>query len=115
MLEEIARGLAKHKLVPFFGAGVSAPQISLVWSDLTNELADAIVLPERQRADPLEVADLFVDSQGPDALARLLRQRLIASAFDDVKGWAHLWLLSLNAGVLYTTNQDNLYELAAKK
>src|ERR1700720_1824683 len=107
MLEEIALGLAKHKLVPFFGAGVSAPHLSVVWSDLTNEMADAIGLPEHQRADPLEVADRFVDAQGPVALARLLRQRLIVSAFDDVKGWAHLWLLSLNAGVLYTTNQDN--------
>ena len=115
MFDEIAAGLAKHKLVPFFGAGASASHLHVLWKDLSDEMADAIKLPADQRDDFLKVADEFVAAKGETALAELLRLRLIVSDFDDVKGWSHLFLLSLNSGVLYTTNQDNLFELASKK
>jgi hypothetical protein len=115
MFENIANGLAKHKLVPFFGAGVSAPHLRVLWKDLSDEMADEIGLPPDRRDDFLKVADDFVAAKGNAALTEMLRKRLIVSEFDDLKGWSHLFLLSLNAGLLYTTNQDNLYELAAKK
>ena len=115
MFEDISRGLARHKLIPFFGAGVSAPQLRVVWKDLSDEMADAIGLPLDRRGDFLTVADEFVAAKGAGALAELLRRRLIASDFDDVKGWSHLFLLSPNAGLLYTTNQDNLFDLACVK
>ena len=115
MFDEIANGLSKHKLVPFFGAGVSASHLDVLWQDVSNEMADAIEIPADRRGDFLRVADDFVAAKGEAALADLLRKRLVATEFDDVKGWCHLFLLSLNAGVLYTTNQDNLFELAASK
>ena len=115
MPDEIEHGLATHKLIPFFGAGVSAAHLGVLWADITNEMAEIIRLPKNQRGDPLYVADRFVDEQGNGELANLLRKRLIVNEFDDVKGWPHLWLLSLSCGVLYTTNQDNLFELAALK
>jgi hypothetical protein len=115
MLEEISNGLAKHKLIPFFGAGVSAPQLQVLWKGISDEMADLIALPDDQRSDFLKVADDYVAAKGAPALAELLRSRLIAAEFDDVKSWSHLFLLSLNAGVLYTTNQDNLFELGAAK
>lgn len=115
MLDEITIGLAAHKLIPFFGAGVSAGQLRVVWRDVANEMADALALPEDQRESFPEIAEKYLQQFGQLALVDLLRLRLIASDFDDVKGWPHLMLLSLNAGVLYTTNQDNLFELAAAK
>lgn len=115
MLDEIVTGLARHKLVPFFGAGVSAPQLRVLWKDISDEMARLASIPDDQRGDFLAVADAFVSQKGAAALADLLGSRLIASEFDDVKGWSHLFLLSLNAGVLYTTNQDNLFELASVK
>jgi hypothetical protein len=113
--ENIALGLAKHKLIPFFGAGVSAPHLRVLWRDLSEELADVIGLPADRRGDFLKVADEYAEQKGMVALAEILSARLTVSEFDDIKGWAHLFLLSLNAGVLYTTNQDNLYELASIK
>lgn len=104
MFDEIANGLSKHKLVPFFGAGVSASHLDVLWQDVSNEMADAIEIPADRRGDFLRVADDFVAAKGEAALADLLRKRLVATEFDDVKGWCHLFLLSLNAGVLYTTN-----------
>jgi SIR2-like domain len=115
MFEEIASGLARHKLIPFFGAGVSAAHLGVVWQDIVDEMADDVGLPSVQRRDFLEVADRFVAERGDEALATLLRKRLIAAEFDDIRGWPHLFLLSLSCGVLYTTNQDNLFELAATK
>ena len=115
MLDEIAVGLAQHKLIPFFGAGVSAGQLRVVWRDVANEMADALALPTEQRENFPEVAEKYLQQFGQLVLVELLQRRLIASEFDDVKGWPHLMLLSLNAGVLYTTNQDNLFELAAAK
>ena len=115
MIDEIAASLAKHKLVPFFGAGVSAPQSGVLWRDLIDGLADEIGLPSDQRDNFLKVANRYVDARGDDALAEYLKARLLLDSFDDVKGWAHLFLVSLNAGVLYTTNQDNQYELASSK
>lgn len=115
IIHQIAAGLARHKLVPFFGAGVSAGQLQILWQDISDEMADAANVPAGVRGDPLKVADEYVNAKGGEALAELLRARLIVPHFDDVKGWAHLFLLSLSAGVLYTTNQDNLFELASSK
>ena len=42
MFDEIANGLSKHKLVPFFGAGVSASHLDVLWQDVSNEMADAM-------------------------------------------------------------------------
>src|SRR4051812_14060732 len=114
-IHQIAEGLARHKLVPFFGAGVSAGQLQILWQDISDEMADAANVPAGVRGDPLKVGDEYVNTKGEAALAELLRARLIVPHFDDVKGWAHLFLLSLSAGVLYTTNQDNLFELASIK
>lgn len=61
------------------------------------------------------MGDDFVAVKGEEALAEMLRKRLSPMKFDDVKGWCHLFLLSVNVGVLYTTNLDNLFEVAARK
>lgn len=118
-IEAIAAGLAKHKLVPFFGAGTSARHLNVLWEDVSEEMANAANVAVDKRDDFLKVADEFIafkgNREGQRALAELLRKRLISDHFDDVKGWPHLFLLSLNAGVYYTTNQDNLFELASKK
>lgn len=115
MLDEIAKLLAQHKLVPFFGAGVSAAHLGGVWKDISDAMADELHLPDAERADFLEVAEKYEGKFGKRGLCDFLASRLIAKDFDDAKGRNHLVLLSFAAGVLYTTNQDNLFELAAAK
>ena len=113
MLDEIAKLLAQHKLVPFFGAGVSAVHLGGVWKDISDAMADKLRLPDA--ADFLEVAEKYEGKFGKRGLCDFLASRLVAKDFDDAKGHNHLLLLSFAAGVLYTTNQDNLFELAAAK
>jgi hypothetical protein len=60
MLDEITIGLAAHKLIPFFGAGVSAGQLRVVWRDVANEMADALALPEDQRESFPEIAEKYL-------------------------------------------------------
>lgn len=115
MIDDIAKQLAQHKLVPFFGAGVSSEHLGGVWRDISDAMADKLLLPAADRTDFLSVAEKYEQKFGKDGLCKFLSEKLLAKDFDDAKGRNHLLLLSFAAGVLYTTNQDNLFELAAIK
>src|SRR5260370_22685155 len=115
LIDDIAKQLAQHKLVPFFGAGVSSEHLGGIWKDISDAMADELGLSGADRADFLDVAEKYEKKFGNTGLCNFLSNRLIAKDFDDAKGRNHLLLLSFAAGVLYTTNQDNLFELAAAK
>jgi hypothetical protein len=115
LIDDLAKQLARHKLVPFFGAGASSQHLGGIWKDISDAMADELGLPTSDRADFLDVAEKYEQKFGKASLSDFLSSRLIAKDFDDAKGRNHLLLLSFAAGVLYTTNQDNLFELAAAK
>jgi SIR2-like domain len=112
-IEEMARLLAQHKLVPFFGAGISRPHLGFDAGELAREMAREIGVSEDT---PLsQVSDLFVEKNGEEAFISHLRQKLVVKELDDSKATTHVLLVSLCPNLLYTTNQDNLFELVAAK
>jgi hypothetical protein len=118
LLEQLAELLARHKLVPFIGAGCSAPHLGIDWDGLTAEMATQAGLPhgwKRWKLPQLKVAQKFVDAAGRKALTDLLVSRLGVQEFDDGRGETTLSLLSTGIGVVYTTNQDNVIDLCCEK
>lgn len=111
VLDELAELLAKHKLVPFFGAGISRQQLGVAGAELAREMAAQLSEPEDTLLS--KVADDFADRLGEDALLVFLKRKLILSQFDDAKVPIHRLLVSLSLNLLYTTNQDNVFELVA--
>lgn len=111
LMGEMADLLAKHKLVPFFGAGLSRQHLGVAAVELASEMAAEICRPSDV---PLaEVADLFADERGEAAFVAFLNRKLVVTNFDERKAPSHRLLVSLMQNLLYTTNQDNLFELTA--
>jgi hypothetical protein len=111
IIDDIGSLLAQHKLVPFFGAGVSRQHLGFAGRELAVEMAGILKKP---LDTPLAVlADDYTHSHGQDGFANYLRTKLTVHELDDVKVPIHRLLLSLSSLVLYTTNQDNLFELTA--
>ena len=71
ILDEMADLLGNHKLVPFFGAGISRPQLGFASAGLAKQLADQI----GQRPSILlsELSDSFIDKIGEDAFIGFLK------------------------------------------
>jgi len=113
VIGEMADLLAKHKLVPFFGAGLSRQHLGVAAAELAGELAAAVGRP----ADvPLsDIADVFVDEQGETEFVAFLHRRLVVTELDERKAPSHRLLVSLMQNLLYTTNQDNLFELTSSR
>jgi hypothetical protein len=114
-LEEIGKLLAKHKLIPFLGAGVSRSQLGLGVPELRARLSEHLPEAFDREAGLAEVAQAIEDRVGTERLIVLLRSMLLREQFDDATGTAHLLVMSLGCGIVYTTNQDNIFELAAAK
>jgi hypothetical protein len=115
ILDGISGLLARHKLVPFLGAGISRPQLGFAAPGLRNRLAEVMVNPPPDGAELAQVADLMEQISGRDYLVAELRKHLCREEFDDALSTSHLLTFSLGCGLVYTTNQDNLFELAAQK
>lgn len=111
IIDRLGRLMAARKLVPFFGAGISTTYLGLGSRDLALELASKVGAPETMSL--ATVAGLFEERFGREALAGYLGSRLLRETYDDAKGGLYGQLLSLAPDVLYTTNQDNVFELAS--
>jgi hypothetical protein len=110
---EMADLLSKHKLVPFFGAGISRQHLGLAAAELAREMAEEIGCPpETQLAD---VADAYTETRDKTAFVDFLDRKLVVRELDERKAPSHRLLVSLMQSLLYTTNQDNLFELVACK
>ena len=62
-----------------------------------------------------EVSDSFSDAFGEIQFVEYLRSKLVVPTLDDAKVSTHRLLLSLTQNLIYTTNQDNIFELTARK
>ncbi len=112
ILDQLADLLAKHKLIPFFGAGISRRQLGFAAAELAQEIAPLVHKPPETLLSQL--ADDFIDQLGESAFISFLKSKLVLPEVDDAKVSAHRLLLSLSPRLLYTTNQDNVFELAAR-
>ena len=115
MIDEISRLLATQKVVPFLGAGISRQQLGFAAPGLRNRLVKTVGEQAHEEADLAAVAQLLEDRIGKDSFAAEIRKHLQRSEFNDALATIHLLVLSLDCGIVYTTNQDNLYELASAR
>lgn len=113
IIDELACLAAQHKLIPFLGAGCSQPHLKCDWKTLTIEMAKHLNIDHR--IGPLAVAQEFIEKAGKPAMCAYLRDRLLIDRFEDSLGTAHLAVLSLGIDLIYTTNQDNVFEQCAMK
>ncbi|MFZ0693181.1 MAG: SIR2 family protein [Alphaproteobacteria bacterium] len=114
-VEDIADRLARHRLVPFVGAGASLGQLGVGWAEICRDLAIELGLPPSAGHDYLGIADQYEVEFGVDGLARFMARRLVRDKFEDDTGSIHMIVMGLSCGVVYTTNQDNLFELCTVK
>lgn len=113
LLSEISDLASKHKLVPFLGAGCSFQHIGLDWNLLAAEMANQIFGDPKE--SPIAIAQKYVDAFSRERFCELLTDKLVIKEFEDAKGETLLAIMSLNLGVIYTTNQDNVFELCCNK
>ena len=110
---EMADLLSKHKLVPFFGAGISRQHLGFAAAELAREMAEEIDCPPETALS--DVADAYIEARGHTAFVDFLDRKLVVRELDERKAPSHRLLVSLMQSLLYTTNQDNLFEMVARK
>jgi SIR2-like domain len=113
VIDQMALLLSQQKLVPFFGAGLSRAHLGLAAAELAHEMAQRVGVTSETLLS--EVSDAFVDKFGEEEFVKYLKSKLVVPTLDDAKASAHRLLLSLGQNLLYTTNQDNIFELTAQK
>ena len=113
IIMEIAELLAGYKLVPFIGAGISRRHLGFAAAELAQALTTEIGEPPETSLSI--VSDLYAARRGNDAFIAFLRERLLVDHLDEQKAPGHRLLLSLGPRLVYTTNQDNIFELTALK
>jgi hypothetical protein len=114
VIDEMAALLAQQKLVPFFGAGLSRAHLGLAAAELAQEMADRLGIASSEILLS-EVSDAFIDRFGDASFVEFLKSKLVVTTLDDAKASGHLLLLSLSPNLVYTANQDNIFELIAAK
>jgi hypothetical protein len=114
VIDEMAALLAQQKLVPFFGAGFSRAHLGLAAAELAQEMADRLGIASSEILLS-EVSDAFIDRFGDASFVEFLKSKLVVTTLDDTKASGHLLLLSLSPNLVYTANQDNIFELIAAK
>jgi hypothetical protein len=110
-IDNLGKLLAQHKVIPFIGAGVSRQHLGFAGCGLASEMAKLLGIPPETPLSTL--ADIYIDLYGEADFANFLNIKLKVSELEDAKVPVHRLLLSLSARVVYTTNQDNLFELTA--
>lgn len=112
LIDEIATKIAKHKIIPFVGAGCSAPILNIDWDGIVSKMKSEL---SSESDGHLEIAQDFVEKRGKEALCHFLNQYFSIEKFDDEKGYSYLALMSMGIKLIYTTNQDNVFETCMKK
>lgn len=112
IINELAELGAKHKLVPFLGAGCSIPHLSYGWDEIRDELKKHV---DTHSEDHLKVAQKYIDKFGKNQFCEFLMDKLKIENFDDKKGYSYLAVMGWGVGVIYTTNQDNVMEKCLQK
>jgi hypothetical protein len=111
LLTTLAAKAHEHQLVPFLGAGCSLGHVKVDWDGIAQVMSAR--LPTSSSKSNAEISEDFVVAHGHGVLCDLLGDYLLISAFDDEQGTIPLQILALELRATYTTNQDNVLEVAA--
>lgn len=111
-LDNLSSLAASNKLVPFLGAGCSYGHLKLDWDSISAEMAEQISI---QEVDNLLIAEQYVSIKGLDGLCAFLKNKLLTNEYDENLDIVPLIIASLGVGLIYTTNQDNVFEKCAEK
>jgi SIR2-like domain len=112
IIEEMAELLSKQKLVPFFGAGLSRAHLGLAAAELARDMATELGAPAETLLS--QVSDQYAHSFGEAKFVSYLKGKLVVAELDEAKATTHRLLVSLTPNLVYTTNQDNIFELTAE-
>lgn len=113
VIDAMAVLLSQQKLIPFFGAGLSRAHLRVAAAELAQEMARRVDVSHETLLS--EVSDAFADKFGETEFIEYLKSKLVVPTLDDAKASTHRLLLSLTQNLIYTTNQDNIFELTAEK
>jgi hypothetical protein len=111
LLATLAAKAHEHQLVPFLGAGCSLGHVKVDWDGISHVMSAR--LPPSPSKSNAEISEDFVVAHGHGALCDLLGEHLLIRAFHDEHGTIPLQVLALELRSAYTTNQDNVLEVAA--
>ncbi len=112
LLVEVGSLCCQNKIIPFLGAGCSLPSLQLDWDTLMDEIAKEHNIDEEGN---MNIAQRFINQHGKDAFCNILKNKLLIDEFDDEKGYVYIAILSMSIGIVYTTNQDNVFEKCCEK
>ncbi len=131
---DLIRMIGKRKVIPFIGAGFSAPADIPMWNELIEKVAEEqeheyfcredchnqIPYNEVKKSclnDPLQIAEYYYVKNEKDigAIRHSIARNLFKEKFSPFKSGAHVELANLGAQQIYTTNYDELIETTYKK
>lgn len=110
--DKLASLAASNKLVPFLGAGCSYGHLKLDWNSISSEMANHLSVEEM---DNLSVAEEYASVKGKSGLCAFLENKLLVNEYDDNLDIVPLLIACLGVGLIYSTNQDNVFERCAAK
>jgi hypothetical protein len=104
------------KLIPFIGAGLSAPLGLPSWSQLMDVIAEDLGYdPEvfKLSGNNLQLAEYFVAVKGSIGPLRSEMDRMFNPTDEDIEAsQSHKALVQMNLPIIYTTNYDLIIERA---
>jgi hypothetical protein len=115
---ELVDMIVQRRLIPFIGAGFSAPFQLPNWDLLLHRIADEIEtslsyaeIKTACNDDPLQIAEyLFLKSDRSIGPIRHKMSLELQCAMDPVLSPSHVELVNLGAPQIYTTNYDDIIE-----
>ena len=115
---ELIEMVRTRRVIPFLGAGFSAPLNLPDWDTLLSKIASEIEddLPYEEvkkfcNSDFLQIAEYyFIKSDRSIGPIRHVISRQLDPAADPLSSGAHIELVNLGAPQIYTTNYDDLIE-----
>ncbi|NOQ22352.1 MAG: hypothetical protein GQ565_06850 [Candidatus Aegiribacteria sp.] len=113
IIKRLSKLAASHKIVPFLGAGTSVNHLNLDWDQISSEMADSLGVSKKM--GNIEVASEYSNTLGEEAFCSFLESKLLVEKYSENLDLVPLLVLSMGMGLIYTTNQDNVFEKCVEK
>lgn len=107
-INELSNLTSIHKIIPFLGAGSSINHL-ISWDELTSEMCYDLGVNKSNISNP-DIAEEYVNKKGNEKFVEFLDKFLKIENYDENLDITPLIIASLGIGLIYTTNQDNVFE-----
>lgn len=119
LLDELAQDVVDKKIIPFVGAGLSRNLGMPEWDELINRVAEDLDIdPDilKLQGDFLQIAEYHVIKYGgsKNRISKIIDRVLRSVEVDIGASRVHECLVKMNFPKIYTTNFDEMIELAFK-